>query len=165
MLLGYEGKMSITIKKDIYKGVMESRISITKDDVEVVSINKSKCHAPYHEWLVARKPRVLWSLGALVDSHNLPEKDIRFLVLPILQAALFDIIKDNFYIPFDSAKITDIFTNVEHIVPHLSKYRLHPWPEKLVMVRIEASAMPCEPEHNKCMKCERRYRCITQRKA
>ena len=146
--------MSISIK-DICRGVTEKHLTITEDDIEVVSTSRG-------DMLALHQGR--WGLNALVDSHGWPEKDIRFLALPVLCNALFKVITENFYIPIDTAKIISIHTNSSEIFPYLHKYKFKPYPDKLAMVRIEADAVPCEREHDKCLECERHYRCITQRK-
>ena len=69
----------------------------------------------------------------------------------IMRTALFKTIKEHFFIPL-SFKITEI-------IHELKRYDDT---NDFVTIRAFATAKPCE-RTSKCMKCSRRYRCITQR--
>ena len=79
--------------------------------------------------------------------------ELIFEQFPLMRTALFKIIKEHFFIPL-SFKITETICEPKPSYDQRGQ---------LVTIRAMATAKACEREVNKCNKCDRRYRCVTQR--
>ena len=90
-------------------------------------------------------------------------KTLKFYQFKIMRTAMYRIIKEHFFIPL-SFKITEVIYPTQPQTLHKRTMACEQtnFP---VTIRALATAKPCEREVNKCNKCDRRYRCITQREA
>jgi len=100
-----------------------------------------------------------------IDARRWTQESIFNPIIPNLKSSskvssmridLFNIIKENFFIPL-SFKVMEIIHEPQHVLGATDPI-VH-----LTIIRVLATAKPCERETIKCNKCQRRYRCVTQR--